>query len=148
MNYSTVEAFPGARPSSWIAEQMALNPNLNETCGRFQSRQRTGLLGQIHSSNQDHHTEHSPVQHFDTLEFPLGVRFLWIEGCPLSIQKATSCKKHFFNTNNSGLQYVAIYVPLDTEGWAEMAAITASVTDVGMLDDPTPRIDVHKKNKL
>jgi hypothetical protein len=66
----------------------------------------------------------------------------------LSIQKATSCKEHFFNTNNSGLQYVAIYVPLDTEGWAEMAAITASVTDVGMLDDPTPRIDVHKKNKL
>ena len=54
----------------------------------------------------------------------------------------------FFNTNNFGLQYVAIYVPLDTEGWAEMAAITASVTDVGMLDDPTPRIDVHKKNKL
>ena len=45
------------------------------------------------------------------------------------------------------IEYVAIYVPLDTEGWAEMA-ITASVTDEGMLNDPTPRIGFHKKNKL
>jgi len=125
LNYSTVEAFPGARPSSWIADQMALNPNLNETCGRFQSRQRTGLLGQIHSFNQDHHTEHSPVQHFDTLEFPLGVRFLWIEGCPLSIQKATSCKKHFFNTNTSGLKYVAIHTAGRWILKAEMATTTS-----------------------
>ena len=125
LNYSTVEAFPGARPSSWIAEQMALNPNLNKTCGRFQSRQSTGLWGQIHSSNQDHHTEQSPVQHFDTLEFHLGVRFLWSEGCPLSIQKETSCKKHFFNTNTSGFQYVAIRTVGYCEGQAETAIRTS-----------------------
>ena len=56
-------------------------------------------------------------------------------------------QEKLFYANTSGLQYVAIYVPLDTEGWAEMA-ITASVTDEGMLDDPTPRIGFHKKNKL
>ena len=123
---------------------MALNPDLNETCSRFQWRQVTGP--QLEPGPPQHWAQSCSAFWYTWVSS--GARFLWSEGCPLSIQKATSCKKHFFNTNNSGLQYVAIYVPLDTEGWAEMAAITASVTDVGMLDDPTPRIDVHKKNKL
>ena len=105
---------------------------------------------QVHSSNQDHHsTEHSPVQHFDTLEFPLGRDSSEVKDvhCPFRKQPPARNTSLIQTILDCNIEYVAIYVPLDTEGWAEMA-ITASVTDEGMLDDPTPRIGFHKKNKL
>ena len=44
------------------------------------------------------------------------------------------------------LQYTYCWI-LKAEGWAEVA-ITASVTDDGLLDDPPPRIvDVNKEQR-